>query len=128
MPCPFGTALSNILLGNNWRTKEELAKMSPEDKRNTVIVELSKATSHTIKDLQGRKNTDNLGSLTAIANMVAILKNYNIRSSGALKRMKYEPHIRNTLIVEIKKRFSIDVKTLQARTDNGLLKTFCTRA
>lgn len=120
--------LSDLLFQNKWRTKEELKKMSDDDQRNTVIVEINKMTGHTIQDLQGRSSIGGgrtLGALTAIANMAAIIRNYDIRSSSQLKNMRYEPDLRNTLIVEINKRFSITIGELQGMNDQTLLNTFC---
>ena len=59
--------------------------------------------------------------------MAAVLRNYGIRSIEELKSMQYEPQIRNTLIVETNKRFSIEIGTLQGMNDQKLLSTFLTK-
>lgn len=125
IPCPHLQDLSGVLLENNWRTLADLSSMSEEDKRNTVIVETESMTGHTVSDLQRRATAGGLGSVTAIANMAALLIKYSIRSISDVKSMTYEPHLRNTLIVETSHRFSIQVRLLQRMNDHKLLQTFC---
>jgi hypothetical protein len=41
-----------------FRSAEELAVMSDDDKRNTIIVEINKATGMDIRTLQGKSNCE----------------------------------------------------------------------
>jgi len=51
--------LDKCLIRNQWRTKEDVAGMTENNKRNTVIIEMDKLVDESISDLQG-KNTGQL--------------------------------------------------------------------
>lgn len=53
----FAANTKLALLLNGWRTMSELNTMSADDMRNTLIVELNKASTDTIPSLQGRNDT-----------------------------------------------------------------------
>ena len=55
------------LLFGEWRTTEEMASMTEDDKRNTLIGALAVQSSLSISQLQAFGNTGNLGSLTGFA-------------------------------------------------------------
>eukprot|EP00091_Calanus_sinicus_P002630 TRINITY_DN1271_c0_g1_i5.p1 TRINITY_DN1271_c0_g1~~TRINITY_DN1271_c0_g1_i5.p1 ORF type:complete len:105 (-),score=24.43 TRINITY_DN1271_c0_g1_i5:147-461(-) len=46
-------SIRDVLLWNHFRTPQELSRMSYDDQRNTLIVELNQATGKAIPELQG---------------------------------------------------------------------------
>jgi len=58
--------VDGVLLAGRWRTEKELAAMSKEDHRNTLIVELTGHTSHSREELWGLGN-EQLVELGAVA-------------------------------------------------------------
>ena len=59
--------LDKALLFGDWRTTEEIASMTEDDKRNTLIGALAVQSSLSISQLQALGNSGNLGSLTGFA-------------------------------------------------------------
>ena len=59
--------LDKALLFGEWRTTEEMASMTEDDKRNTLIGALAVQSSLSISHLQALGNSGNLGSLTGFA-------------------------------------------------------------
>ena len=50
--------LDSALTSQGWRTEAQINRMSENDKRNTIIVELNKFIGLTIGQLQGKSNPD----------------------------------------------------------------------
>ena len=101
--------------------------MSEDDKRNTLIVEISKHSTIKVPDLQGRPNVGRRhGSLVDIGSMIGILKQFGWRTKERLKKMSYDD-IRNTLIVELNKRDGTTIRKLQGKSDAELVKDACSR-
>ena len=59
--------LDKALLFGEWRTTEEMASMTEDDKRNTLIGALAVQSSLSISQLQALGNSGNLGSLIGFA-------------------------------------------------------------
>ena len=56
-PCLPDMTLNSVLEARGWRTAEQLATMSDDDKRNTLISELHQADpTQTVGKLQGMSN------------------------------------------------------------------------
>ena len=50
--------LDSALTSQGWRTEAQINRMSENDKRNTIIVELNKFIGLTIGQLQGKSNPE----------------------------------------------------------------------
>ncbi len=87
--------LGGVLLAGEWRTADDLKKMTKEDARNTLIVELSKHSNQPVEYFQ--KFDDN--ALVGKGATVVFLMEARIRDNKALKNMSDDDQ-RNTLIVE----------------------------
>merc|ERR1719352_200743 len=55
-------SIRDVLLWNHFRTPQELSRMSYDDQRNTLIVELNQATGKAIPELQGMNDFQLVGS------------------------------------------------------------------
>jgi hypothetical protein len=86
--------IRGVLLAGKFRTQRELNTMSPEDQRNTLIVELT-GRSH-----QSNFQSFNDFTLAGMGAVLVFLREAKIRDDGALKTMSADDQ-RNTLIVEI---------------------------
>ena len=123
--CPELDNPGNVLLQFQWRNQAELAKMSEDDKRNILIVEISKHSTIEVPDLQGRLNVGpGHGSLVDIGSMMVILKQNGWRTKEGLEKMSYDD-IRNTLIVELNTRDGTTIRELQGKSDAELVKDAC---
>jgi|GEM_PF-1403439 len=87
--------LGGVLLAGKWRRADELERMTQEDMRNTLIVEMSQQSNQSVQYFQ--KFDDN--ALVGKGATVVFLMEARIRDSGALKNMSDDDQ-RNTLIVE----------------------------
>jgi hypothetical protein len=88
------TLIRGVLLAGRFRTQRQLNTMSPDDQRNTLIVELA-----------GRSNQANFQSLdddtlAGAGAVLVFLREARIRDDRGLKAMTIDD-MRNTLIVEI---------------------------
>ena len=68
-------SLSELLLYAGWKTEDELATMSEDDKRNTAIVKLNERSSVSISDLQAFPSTGNTRYLLGFGSITAYLLN-----------------------------------------------------
>jgi hypothetical protein len=89
-----GSFIRGVLLAGKFRTQHELNKMSDEDQRNTLIVEL---TNHS--NQSNYQSFDNF-ALAGMGAVLVFLRETKIRDDRALKTMSADDQ-RNTLIVEI---------------------------
>ena len=112
--------VTSALQITGWRTAEELINMSTEDERNTLIVELHSRSSISIPQLQAKDNTGNLNSLTGMAAICHFLYSNNLRSVSDLRCMSDHDQ-RNTLIVELNKKVSKEIRELQKMSDHDLV-------
>jgi hypothetical protein len=108
--------IRGVLLVGKFRSQHELNAMSPEDQRNTLIVELA-----------GHSNQSNFQSfdddaLAGMGAVMVVLRNTGIRDEVGLKRMSADDQ-RNTLIVELQELTRLDRAQLQGRTSLQLALT-----
>jgi very-short-patch-repair endonuclease len=89
-----GSFIRGVLLAGKFRTQHDLNKMSPDDQRNTLIVEL---TAHSNQSNYQSFNDFDLAGMGAV---LVFLRETKIRDDKALKTMSADDQ-RNTLIVEI---------------------------
>lgn len=107
LPCT--TMVCEVLLSAGWRSAEELTHMSPEDMRNTLIVELNKHSTDSIQSLQGQSNVE----LAWHGLMYLWLVEAKIRTPQQLSDMSLDNQ-RNTTIVENHNHTGKDISKLQA--------------
>ena len=105
----------------NYRTQEEVGRMTVEAMRNTLIVELAWTSSHSIAELQGFPTTGTWKSLVGLAYISSFLKSRGIRSKKQLAGMSYGDQ-RNTLIVFLYYRTNYGVPYLQSLGDFQLVQ------
>jgi len=86
--------IRSALLGGGFRTQHELNEMSPDDQRNTLIVELSGRTSQS--NLQSFDDP----TLAGMGAALDFIRQAKIRTDSELQTMTADDQ-RNTLIVEI---------------------------
>jgi len=100
--------IRGVLLAGKFRTHHELNSMSREDRRNTLIVELSNRTSQSIGHFQAMDD-DKLSGVGAVFIFILISR---IRTDLELKTMSDDDQ-RNTLIVEMDIQTRLGINTLQ---------------
>jgi hypothetical protein len=88
--------IRGVLLLGKFRSWRDLAGMSPEDQRNTLIVELAGRTSGSVPYYQSLRD----GELAGIGAALVFLRESRLRGDQELRAMSADD-IRNTLIVEI---------------------------
>ena len=107
--------LRGILLGGPFRTQAELNRMSAEDHRNTLIVEMTKHSNQTNYQSYDNARLEGAGAV------MTLLRRARIRDDAGLKRMSAEDQ-RNTLIVELDKQTKKG-RELQALSNMDLVLT-----
>ena len=88
--------IRGLLLAGNFRTHHDLNKMSTEDQRNTLIVEMAAHSNQSVGHYQSLNDAD----LAGVGGVMAFLREARIRNDVDLKKMSADDQ-RNTLIVEI---------------------------
>ena len=105
------SAIRGVLLAGNFRTQHQLDAMSPEDQRNTLIVEMAGHSSQPVPDYQAMNDADLAGAGAAMA----FLRASGIRDDAALRTMSVDDQ-RNTLIVEIDGQTHLGGRLQELRT------------
>jgi hypothetical protein len=88
--------IRGVLLAGNFRTQHELDKMSADDQRNTLIVEMAAHSNQSTGDYQALNDS----ALAGVGAVMVFLREARIRDDATLKTMSADDQ-RNTLIVEI---------------------------
>jgi hypothetical protein len=101
--------IPGVLLIGKFRTFSDLLKMSADDQRNTLIVELANRTKQPGSYYQGLNDAELAGD----GAVLVMLRRAQIRSDADLKQMT-DDDARNTLIVEL------DIQTKFGQTLQGL--------
>jgi len=91
-----GSFIRGVLLAGKFRTQHELNRMSPDDQRNTLIVELAGRTNQSIGHFQAMNDF----GLAGVGAVLVFLREASIRIDQQLKSMSDDDR-RNTLIVEL---------------------------
>ena len=112
--------VNSALKITGWRTADHLTRMSTADERNSLIVELHHHSNLRIPQLQAKRNTGRLYSLTGMAAICYFLYSNNLRSVYNLKSMS-EHDQRNTLIVEMNHKINKEIQELQGMNDHELV-------
>jgi hypothetical protein len=108
--------LYNVLLAGGWRTAAQLATLSADDMRETLIDVLGASSKARVSSLQEKTNQ----ALTEHAMLYLWLLDTRIRTAPQLAAMSLEDQ-RNTVIVEINKRTGAPIPELQARNNGQLV-------
>jgi hypothetical protein len=109
--------LDGVLLAGSWRNADELAQMSEEDKRNALIVELSKHSLQEVPFFQGFDTQTLIGKGAILVFLITA----GIRDAFALQGMS-DGDQRNALIVENASHTEFTIPVLQGMTDRELVK------
>lgn len=106
--------IRGVLLAGQFRSQHELNKMSHDDQRNTLIVELAGRTSQ--RDLQSFSDD----VLAGIGALLVFLRTGGIRGDAALKTMTADD-MRNIMIVELGAQTQLSGATLQGTSNIDLV-------
>ena len=121
---PIQMTPGGVLVAGKWRTQDQVGKMTAEDIRNTLMVELAKYSKEPVQNYYQRYNTDDLAGKGAV---VMFLRDAGIRDVAWLKA-NTDDNQRNTLIVWLSKTFSVPVPELQGMTNQELVLMAWTRS
>jgi hypothetical protein len=109
--------IRGVLLAGKFRTQHEVNKMSPDDQRNTLIVELSNRTNQKGRHFQAMDDF----TLAGTGAVLVFLREAEIRNDAELKTMS-DGDQRNMLIVEINDQTQLDISRLQGATNMNLVR------
>merc|ERR1719456_732302 len=113
------TTLPECLVTNSWRSAGQVASMSGDDQRNTVIVELNNRGMASVGQLQGMGNGDLVSWCSGLTALSQCLVKNSWRSAGQVASMSADDQ-RNTVIVELNNRGVASVGALQGMSNNQL--------
>ncbi|HEX6737464.1 MAG TPA: LamG-like jellyroll fold domain-containing protein [Vicinamibacteria bacterium] len=111
------TFIRGVLLAGRFRTKDELNRMSDDDRRNTLITELANRSNQPVTHFQ-RLDSSALAGAGAV---LVFLREARIRDDATLKTMS-DDDMRNTLIVETTFHSGLTVAQLQALSNVQLVQ------
>jgi hypothetical protein len=111
----MGDFIRGVLVTGQFRTQHELNNMSPDDQRNTLIVEMTKHSNQT--DYQAFGDS----ALAGAGAVMVFLRMARIRSDAELKRMSADDQ-RNVAIVEVGSQTNLGSR-LQGLTNLDLVLT-----
>jgi Clostridium epsilon toxin ETX/Bacillus mosquitocidal toxin MTX2 len=117
MPFTIEMTLRGVLLAGKWRRADELNHMPTVEKRNALVVELSKRTNQTVKYFSGFDDDTLVGKGAT----VVFLREAGIRDDNALKNMS-DGDERNAMVVEINNRTDRGIPQLSAMSDRELVQ------
>jgi hypothetical protein len=117
-PFPLFNTARGALLAGSFRTFRELAAMSHEDQRNTLIVELSNRTNQAVSHFQAMNDA----TLGAAGALLVFIRVAGIRDDGQIKLMS-DDELRNTMIVEMAapSQIGVSVQRLQGMDNMTLV-------
>jgi hypothetical protein len=113
-PGVISSFIRGALLAGNFRTQHELDRMSHDDQRNTLIVEMAKHSN------QNNFQAFNDAVLEGMGAVMVTLRSGRIRDDNALKTMSTDDQ-RNTLIVEMAAQTNLSVPQLQGLSNIDLV-------
>ena len=110
--------ITGVLLVGKFRTRQQLNAMTFEDRRNTLIVELSNRT----KDAAGYYQSLNDADLAGVGALLVFLRETGSRTDQQIKTMTASD-MRNTVIVEANVRTGRGIRELQALSNLEIVKS-----
>jgi hypothetical protein len=110
-------SVGGMLLAGKFRSRDEVNKMSSEDRRNTLITELANRTKGVVSYYQSLNNTD----LAGAGALLVSLRESRSRTDQQIKTMSASD-MRNTVIVEVNVRTNRSINDLQALSNMNLAK------
>src|SRR5258708_4832719 len=108
--------MRGVLVAGGFRTQHDLNSMSPDDQRNTLIVELSNRTNQSGGHFQSLDDE----TLTGVGAVLVFVRNSSIRNDVDIKGMS-DDDLRNTLIVELGAQTGLPIPQLQGLTNIDLV-------
>jgi hypothetical protein len=111
------TDIRGVLQVGGFRTEAELATMSAEDQRNTLIVELTGRTNQPVEHYQSLVDR----ALAGAGAILVFIRKKGIRTDAEIKTVS-DDDLRNTLIVEVDARTPQTVAQLQALSNLELVE------
>ncbi len=109
--------IRGVLLVGRFRTQQELTAMSHDDRRNTLIVEMTKHSNQSTESYQALDDAE----LEGVGAVMVLLRNAGLRDDAALRQMSADDQ-RNTVIVELDGQTRLG-RELQGLTNLGLART-----
>jgi hypothetical protein len=116
VPGRVGSYIPGVLLAGKFRTQAELNRMSSEDQRNTLIVELSGRTNQPVGHFQSLNDA----TLAGTGAVLVFLREAKIRTDAQLKTISDDDQ-RNLLIIEIGAQTGLDAQ-LQGLSNMDLVR------
>lgn len=108
--------IRGVLLAGKFRTHHELNRMSREDQRNTLIVELSGRTNQSVAHFQSLDDA----TLAGTGAVLVFLRDARIRTDAELKTISDDDQ-RNILIVELGGQTNLPGAVLQGMSNRDLV-------
>jgi hypothetical protein len=110
--------ITGILLVGRFRTRQQLNAMTFEDRRNTLILELSNRTNDAVGYYQSLSDAD----LAGVGALLVFLRETGRRTDRQIKTMS-AGDMRNTVIVEANARTGRGIQELQALSNLQIVKS-----
>jgi hypothetical protein len=117
MPFKIEMTPRGVLLAGKWRKADELNHMPTAEKRNALVVELSKHTNQTVKYFSSFDDDTLVGKGAT----VVFLREAGIRDDNALKNMS-DADQRNAMVVENNDHTDRPIPELSAMSDKELVQ------
>jgi hypothetical protein len=118
----WSESTDGMLLAGKFRSRPELSRMTPEDKRNTLITELANRTKSPVSYYQSLNNND----LAGAGALLVSLRASGTRTDQQIKAMSAED-LRNTVVVEANVRTNRGIGALQALSNMDMAKLIVKR-
>ncbi len=113
--------ITGVLLVGKFRTRQQLNAMAFEDRRNTLIVELSNRTKDTVAFYQSLNDAD----LAGTGALLVYLREVRSRTDQQIKTMSADD-MRNIVIIEVNARIGRGIRELQAMSNLEVVKSVTT--
>ncbi len=113
--------IGDLLLMGKFRSREQLDRLSDEDRRNTLITELGNRTKDAIGYYQSLNNADLIGA----GALLVFLRERPSRTDQEIKTMSVND-MRNTAIVEVNQRMGRSIRDLQALSSMDVVRSVLT--
>ena len=110
-------SIGGMLLAGKFRSRDEVNRMSSEDRRNTLITELANRTKDAVSYYQSLNDTN----LAGAGALLVSLRESRSRTDPQIKTMSAND-MRNTVIVEVNVRTNRSINDLQALSNMNLAK------